>query len=135
MQYTFHNPKTGLDESVGLTRWVWGVRYENEEMLFQYDRNGVFHQVGEIDQDCIKNAFLFSTEDPNKRIILPWKPGMKLIHKYRMIRPMHQEEFVQVFIFGYKYENSYTFFYVLPNDFIIASPTDDVDLTRFLEVF
>jgi len=57
---------------------------------------------------------------------------MKLIHKYRNIRPAGYDEFVfRIYIFGFTFGNKQCFYYVLPNDRFVVSPEDNIDLTLF----
>lgn len=118
-----------------LERWVWGIVYKDGTEFKQFGDDGIFHQIGEINQDQIAMAVLYKPEDPeNKRIDIPWKDGMKIIHKYRnLILNAGTEDEIRhkVYIFGYKNGDQYHFNYILPDDRIIMSPTDDVDVTLF----
>lgn len=101
--------------------------------LHQFGDDGKFHRVGEIDQDRIEVASLYFYDDYSmkKRIDIPFRPGMKLIHKYRNIKPAGQKNFIKVYMFGYKYENQHCIFFVLPDDRIIMCPDDQIDLTMY----
>lgn len=101
--------------------------------LHQFASDGSFHQIGEVDQERVQLASLyyFDDYDMKKRIDIPFRPGMKLIHKYRNIKPAGHKEFIKCYMFGYKYEGQTSLFFVLPDDRIIVAPADDVDLTMF----
>lgn len=139
MKYYFE--REGKKEEVKTERWVWGVIYKDGSELHQFEQSGVFHQVGEIDQDKIKMACLYNFAEWQKKkdfskmskiIYLPWQPEMRLIHKYRNIRPAGYDEFAfRIYLFGYKYKDSYLYYYVLPNDRVVLSPEDNIDLTLF----
>lgn len=121
-------------------RWAWGVVYEDGTELSQFEvtvvdgkvTGGVFHRVGEIDQDRVAMAVLYNFEHPEKRIDIPWKKGMKLIHKYRTIVIDYMSEnkrSVKVYIFGYKDGANYSYMFILPDDRIVFSPDENHDVT------
>jgi hypothetical protein len=117
-----------------LERWGWGVIYKDGRELHQFGDDGTFHQIGEVDQNQIKMAVLYKTDDMKKRIDIPWREGMKLIHKYRNFIfevGTEKERKARIIIFGYKYQDQFNLNYVLPDDRIVQSPEDDVDLTKF----
>ena len=45
----------------------------------QFDNDGYFHKIGEIDQDRIYMASLYKADDISKRIDIPWREGMRII--------------------------------------------------------
>lgn len=127
-----HHPAEQIE--VQPERWVWGVVYTDDTELHQFDASGKFHQVGEIDQDRVKLAALYKFDDITKRIDLPWRPGMRLIHKYRNVilnAKMPDEVRAKVYMFGYKLGEQHHFTFVLPDDRIIISPADDIALSKF----
>jgi len=126
--------KDGVETEVKPERWVWGVIYQDGKELHQFGKDGTFHQIGEVDQDRISMAVLYRYGNMKKRIDLPWSPGMRIIHKYRNFVfdiGTPQERKVKVYIFGYKKGEQYHFNYVLPDDRIIQSPEDNVEITKF----
>lgn len=112
-----------MDKPAGLER----------DELHQFGDDGIFHRVGEIDQDRIEVASLYFYDDYSmkKRIDIPFRPGMKLVHKYRNIRPAGHKDFIKIYMFGFKYEGTHSLFFVLPDDRIVISPDDQVDLTNW----
>lgn len=112
-----------MDKPAGLER----------DELHQFGDDGIFHRVGEIDQDRIEVASLYFYDDYSmkKRIDIPFRPGMKLVHKYRNIRPAGYKDFIKIYMFGFKYEGTHCLFFVLPDDRIVISPDDQVDLTNW----
>lgn len=129
-EYTFKN-KNGKTECIKQERWGWAVIYKNNTELKQFDDNNIFHQIGEVEQEQVKMFILYKLEDPSKAIAINILPGMKLIHKYKNIKPYYFDDFVRVYVLGYKYNNQYHYNFILPNDEIIQSPSEDIDLTRF----
>ncbi len=131
MKYTFK--RDGIEEEVSAEKWIWGVVYKDGTELHQFSDNGIFHQVGEIEQDKIKMAVLYELEGAG-RIDIPWQDGMKIIHKYRHVvfnMATTEERKVKIYIFGWKFGDQHTFMYVLPDNRIISSPTEDVDVTKY----
>lgn len=122
-------PKTG--EEVALERWAWAVVYKDNSILLQFDDDGTFHQVGEIDQENIKYFVMYKPEDITKRIEIIFPEGARLIHKYRNIRPHYKDHFVKVYLFGYKLENNFCYHFILPNDRVLISNTDVINLETF----
>ena len=131
MDYKFKNKQTGEIENVSLERWVWGALYLDGTELHQFDNKGIFHQIGEIDQDRLKTFTLYKPREDEKRIDMPFVKGMKLIYKYKMVRPHYLNDFVRIYCMGYKFEGRYHFTFILPDDRMIISPVENVDLTQF----
>ncbi len=123
-----------IEIEVSPERWVWGVIYKDGSELHQFGDDGIFHRVGEINQDEVSMATLYKFDDMKKRIDMPWRNGMRLIHKYINFHDGRWEninETKKIYVFGYKFEGSHHFTYVLPDDRIIESPADNVDFAKF----
>lgn len=133
--YTFNrkDKETGevTVEQVPLERWVWGVVYQDGTELHQFMADGTFHQIGEIDQDKVKMFCLYKPEDPTKRIDMPVRKGMKIIYKYKMTKPFYLNDFVRIYCLGYKDGRHHHFTFILPDDRMIVSNHEDVDLVQF----
>ena len=127
MEYTFE--ETG--EKIKPERWQWGVVYNNGKELKQFADDGTFHRIGEIDQDNIKLAALYKPDEPSKRIDIVWQEGMKIIHKYRNIKPYYMNKWVRVYIWGYKQGKNYHYSFILPDDRIIMSNKNNISLEKF----
>jgi hypothetical protein len=130
MKYIF--PKTGAE--VQPERWGWGVMYRDGSELHQFGDDGIYHQIGEIDQSKIKLAALYKLNNPNEKILIPWKLGMKLIHKYVIthdIRQHAQGVTSRTYVFGYKDGNQHHYTYILPNDWRVYSNEANLCLTQF----
>lgn len=96
----------------------------------QFDNDGYFHKIGEIDQDRIYMASLYKADDISKRIDIPWREGMRIIHKYTNVRPAGEEEFKRIYVFGFKYQGKEHLNYITPEDRIIMLPDQEVDLVE-----
>jgi hypothetical protein len=118
-------------------RWVWAVLYKDDTELHQFeDDTGTFHQIKEIKHDQIKLAGLYNFNDPKRKIMIPWKEGMKFIHKYINVHShvQHADDInatARVYVFGYKIGNEHHYTYILPNDWMIYSNEENIDLTTF----
>lgn len=105
--------------------------YPKCDELHQFSKDGTFHQIGEVDQDRVKMFVMYKPENPMKRIDMPIQPGMRLIHKYKNVKPFYLDEFVRVYMFGYKDGDQYSYFFILPDDRMILSNREDIDLVQF----
>jgi hypothetical protein len=74
---------------------------------------------------------LYKPEDQSKRIDIPFTEDMRLIHKYKNVKPFYLEDFVRVYMIGYKKGNEHTYMFVLPDDRVILSPHENVDLPMY----
>jgi hypothetical protein len=140
MEYKYTDKKTKEETVIPPERWQWGVIFDDETELKQFGSDGTFHRIGEVDeigQDKIKLAVLYKPDDPTKRIDIVWQPemNMKLIHKYRNIKPYYMKEWVKVYMWGYRagFKDNYVYHYnfVLPDDRIIMSNQDNISLEKF----
>jgi hypothetical protein len=128
--------KGGTPDEIKALRKEWDIKIEIpiapvKEELYQFDNDGVFHRVGEIRQDDIEMFVMYRLDDQSKRIDLPWQDGMKLVHKYKMVKPYYLENFVKCYCVGYKFNGQHSFLFILPDDRIVYSPVENVDLSRF----
>ncbi len=124
----------GKSEEVALERWVWGVVYQDGTELHQFDNSGVFHRIGEVDQDRVSLFVLYKSIDMGKRIDIVVPEGARLIHKYRNYvfnAGTPQESKARVYVFGYRSGKHYHYNFVLPDDRIVQSVDDEVKLTNF----
>lgn len=125
--------RDGVKEEVPVERWAWGVVYKDGREFHQYDREGVFHQLKEIDQENVKLWVLYKVGEENKRIDILLPEGAKLIHKYKRYvfnaaalngGDKSQEKQVTVYVIGYKTEGASHYNYVLPDDRIVQANAD-----------
>lgn len=138
MKYKFI--RDGVEEEVPVERWVWGVVYKDNSELHQYDKEGIFHQLKEIDQDNVKLWVLYKVGEENKRIDIVLPEGAKLIHKYKRYvfnsaslngGDKSAEKLVTVYVIGYKTnEGASHYNYVLPDDRIVQS-NGDIPLSEY----
>ena len=135
-QYKFTNPKTKKTEMVDLERWIWGVIYDDGKELHQFDADGNFHWLAEIDQSRVKLFVMYKSDESGKRFDIVMPEGARIIHKYKNIRPYYMNKWVRVYMFGYRTGKSekdfeYHYHWILPNDRVVISNKDNVDLTKF----
>ena len=135
-KWYFTNPDTGNREEVELENWIWGAVYTDGTELHQFDDNGVFHRIGEIDQSKVSMFVLYQPEgkgDGRIDFIVPKDEDgnlkeVALIHKYRNIvfqAGTAEETRRRIYIFGYKVKGQSPHYnFVMPNGTIVQSNGD-----------
>lgn len=143
MEY-FQTLRDGTKVRVEMEEWRWRAVYLDGTVLRQFEPAGdghgpgVFHRVGEIDQDNLAIMALDSYTFEGRSIEIPWRPGMKLIHLYRNVHAdwMPEGHTVRVYVFGYRctrdFVDQYHFNFIMPDGSIVQSPVDDIDLTLYI---
>jgi len=132
-KYKYKNEK-GEIETIDIERWAWGVVYEDDTELHQFDKDGNFHRLAEIKQDRVKLFVMYKTDESEKRYDIVMPKDARIIHKYRNIRPYYSDEFIKVYMFGYrtgKKEFEYHYHFILPDDRMVISNKDNIDLSLF----
>lgn len=127
MQWFFN--RDGIKEEVALERWVWRAIYKDGTHLDQFDDQGVFHQIREIQQENLVAFRMINTENPDKHIHIFMPEGAKFIHKYKnfiLQAGTPNETRMKVYIFGYKAGSHHHFNYILPNGTILQADHEDV---------
>ena len=130
--------ENGEKEEIQPERWGWAVIYNDGAELGQFEGDpllvtGIFHQFKEIDQGKVK-AFLMVKQGEGVRILLT-APGARLFHLYRNIAlnvGAPDERRLRVYVFGYKKDGRVAYHYILPDDRLLISDTDLVNLTPYL---
>ena len=125
MAYFFNDPVEGRIE-IPIERWVWCAVHQDDRAIFQFDqRDDSFHRIGEVDQENLKAISLTCLELSGSSITIPWKKGMKLVHKYRniVLDAYGERKDYRIYIFGWKSAEGDCFHFVLPDNRIIT--TDD----------
>lgn len=127
--------RDGVMEEVQPEQWGWGVIYKDGSELHQFGENGVFHQFKEIEQDKVELFAMYKLDDMSKRYDFVVSEDMKLIHFYRNIRPAHLTYFIKIYVFGYEKNiggrNYKNLFFILPDDRVVISDKDEIDLIKF----
>lgn len=127
-KWTFTDEE-GVKHEVSLEKWIWGVVYKDGTELHQFDDNGVFHQIQEINQSEVAMWTLYEPKG-NGRIdfVLPEEKEVALIHKYRNFifnAASDTERRARVYVFGYKVKGGLPHYnFVMPNGTIIQSYGD-----------
>ena len=132
MDYTYTN-ENGELEAVELEKWCWGVAYKDGTELHQFDKSGNFHRLSEINQKDLELFTMYEAEGTGRYdIVMP--EGARIIHKYRNIRPFYMDKFVKVYMFGYrtgKKEFEYHYHFILPDNRMVISNANNIDLAKF----
>lgn len=140
MEYTFKrkiedkNSTGGFryeEEKVELQKWVWGVVYKDGTELHQFDSEGTFHQFKEINLSEVKMFTMYRSDDMGKRYDIVVTEGMQLFHFYRNVRPYYLENYVRVYAFGWKKGGQESYHFILPDDRMVMSDKNNVDLPQF----
>jgi len=134
MKYTYTNKQTGQIEEVEMQAWVWGVIYKDGSELKQYDDNGVFHQIGEIEQDKVHTFIMYKPGDETRRFDIVLPEGASIIHKYKnyVFSALTKFEYrTKVYVFGYKIGSHHHYNFILPTDVVFQS-TEEIALDKLL---
>lgn len=106
-----------------------------KQILKQFDEEtGEFHQIGEIEQDRLEMFTMYKPSDPDllKRIDMPFNSDeMKLVHKYKMVKPFYLDQYVRVYMFGYNKGKQTHRVFILPDDRMIVSDTEVANLPNY----
>ena len=142
-KWTFKNPDTKKIEEVILENWIWGAVYEDGTEFHQFDDNGNFHRIGEIEQSKVVMWVLYQPKgDGRIDFVVPREEDGKLkevalIHKYRNIvleAGTPRETRHRIYIFGYKLKGQKSFYnYVMPSGTIVQSTEDNPALSQFIK--
>lgn len=129
MKWIFN--RNGIEEEVEPRTWVWGVVYDNDTELKQYEEDGTFHQFQEIDQDRVRLFVIYKLDDPTKRFDLVKTEGMKLFCFYLKTKPSYLPDFVTTTVFGYEKNKQKHFIFILNDDRVVVSDIENIDLPNF----
>ena len=131
MKYIFI--QDGKEEEIEPEKWGWGVVYFNGTELHQFDSNGIFHQIKEIKWGEVKMFTMYQLNDMSKRVDIVVTPDMQLFHFYRNIKPYYAKDWAKVYVFGFKIRGTSqaVYNYILPNDTLVQSDRDNIDLINF----
>lgn len=122
-------------EPVALERWVWGAIFSDGTEMHQFDQDGIFHQIGEIDQSKLSMFVVHSLDNPERRMDMPFDPEtMRLVYKYRNVHLSHFPDMgdtVRIYVFGYNKGDLQHRIFILPDDRIIVADRDSLPMERF----
>lgn len=134
-----YTQKDGTSIEIPLERFIWGVVYKDGSHIKQFDENGKYHQIGEVEQDRAKR-FLLHKPNPSDgvRIMIEVPEGAKLVHKTKNYGsfivgqdPQIGKNEIRIFVIGYKLKGRSFFTYVLPDDRIIQSEDENLKLSEY----
>lgn len=100
-------------------RWAWVALYSDNTFLEQFDRNGFFHKLQEVDQSRLAAFQMVNLTGLKPPVMIYWKPGRKLIHFYRNIAlnvGTPEEVHVRLYCFGYETDREKVIVVIMPND-------------------
>lgn len=122
-----HKLKKEYDAQLALT-----IEPRREE-LKQFGNDGMFHKFAEIDQSRVEMFIMYKPDDLTKRIDMP-AHGVQFFHFYRNLILRFgtpEERRLRVYVFGYRNGDTAAYHFILPDDRIIISNKDNVELERF----
>lgn len=112
--------------------WGWEAHYLDGSILKQFDDEGKFHKLREIQEDRLKVFWMIEQTVPHRRYGIVWRAGLKLIHYYD--RYVLRDEAVRFTIYCFGYEEKLGFSKrkvikkIMPDGNLIE---DSEDKTRF----
>lgn len=115
-------------------RWNWGVQYENGEELHQFGNDDWFHSITEVEQDRVALFSMYKPDDMSKRHDLVVTEDMQLFHFYRHTHAHYfknTNDTVKVYVYGFKKDSVASYHFILPDDRLIVSDVDNIDLPNF----
>ena len=125
MEYFFN--RDGVQEKVSEERWKWRAIYKDGSELMQFGRDGVFHQIGEVDQKNIKEFVVYNV-DLQKKITMVFPSRAKIIYKYKhyIFNEGSKAEYrAMIYEVGYKLDGRYHYNFILPDDNIVQSNSEN----------
>jgi len=143
-KWKYTNPDTGETEEVALERWIWGAVFEDGTEMHQFDDNGIFHRIGEIEQSKVVMWVLYQPQgmgDGRIDFIVPREEDgslkeVALIHKYRnfiFAAGSPEETRVRAYVFGFKLKGQKSLYnFVMPNGTIVQSTEENPALSKFV---
>ena len=136
MKYKHNKTK----EEVEVEQWVWAIVYKDNTELHQFDANtGLFHSITEIDKSkeisMMTMYKAFDNDNLDKRIDIVIPKGCDVFHKYRNIileAGTENEVRLKIYIFGYGNKNYQVINHILPNDKVVQSGEDLLEIINFI---
>jgi hypothetical protein len=127
-KYIFN--REGVEEDVPLEVYKWVATYKDGSELKQFDKEtGIFHQVGEIQQDKLARFTMICTEEEKIKHTISVPEGAKIIHKYNryVFNAKRPDEIkLTIYIFGYKIGGHHHFNFILPDGNIVQNITGEI---------
>jgi len=129
--------RNGVPEDVKLERWAWGVVYKNGSELHQFDAQGIFHQVKEIAWEDVALFCIFKPEGADtERIDIVVQPEMQMFYYYTNTNAWYNglNNFSHIYTYGWKDKGEggrVVYNFILPDDRIVQSNCENIDLTKF----
>lgn len=106
--------------------------YTDGTELQQFDNEGIFHQIGEVQHHKAALFILFKPENPEIKIELIVPQGATLTHFYRNIvlnalTPWEKKH--RIYVFGYEVNGHSHYNFILPDDRLIQSTSKELQLS------
>lgn len=121
--------RDGIPEDVAPERWRWMVTNGDGSTCKQFDDNGNFHQIKEINQNEPFVFEMYNEASGQSFKLFVNAPLAKLKYFYRNIvleMGTPQERRIKLYIFAYKLYDVYHYHAIMPDDTLII--TTDLNL-------
>ena len=122
--YTFLREETNEKEIVQPEKWRWVAIYNDNTIIHQFDHEGIFHQLKEVDQAQL-NIFRMMNAETGQTIDIDWHPARKLIHFYRNMILENGTVRYRLYVFGYETQIAGTthkvLMVILPDDRMVIT--------------
>lgn len=120
--------ENGDTQEVEPEPWGWAVIYDNNEELHQFSKKGEYHQFTDIDFDRVNVLTMYKLDDMDKQYHIPVTDDMQIFHFYRNVMPWYADEKIKVYVFGFKVDGVESYHFILPDDQMVISDHDNIDL-------
>ena len=130
MRYVFI--RDGKEEEVQLEKWCWRAVYADGSILQQFGDDGIFHQVGEIEQEKVRIFCMYPSDGSGPGFDLVVPKGGKVLHKYRqyVFHAEKEKKMVKIYVFGYKMGNHYHYNFIMPDGRLIQSIEENIYIEK-----
>jgi hypothetical protein len=133
---TYKFLRDGVEEEVQPEVWQWVAHFSDGSILKQFDDDGRFHQIGEIDQEKLVAFQMVSSKFPQVYTLPFIADRMRLVHKYiNTGLGLGTPEFrkIRSYCFGYKTrglpENTTSLMVIVPSGEVIMC--EDSSIIKF----
>ena len=114
-------------------RYAWGVIYKDGTELHQFQDNE-YHQISEVDFGSVEKLLVYRFPDKEQVFTTLVTKEVKPFKFHYMTKPPWSPRFLRTDVFGLKWKGSkhVIYIHILPNDNVVVSPHDRVDIPRFI---
>lgn len=116
------------DEYAG---WAWAVLNKDNTVVRQFEEDGTFTFIGQLNQDHILMFTVYNHHDDRRfDIIVP--RGAKVFMMGRNISMGNKVDWQKCIIFGYKLGGKSVYNHIMPSGQVVQSDKDNIHLPDFI---